>query len=364
MKNKLLAGHFIRYWLLLPIFFVYSGVFAQHLTDTIHTDYRAFKGKLIVLNECHNVASNDKVYEHIVSQIAAAATTGDTLNLVLEMPYSNACLLNKYLQGDTHPIPWNLRKYIEALKGLKMPLRIIGVDFEYDLGGRARYYLPFLNRIIEELKMGNIPGQPLMDYLTALRRDTTWVQPDKNELISFYSEEQKKTVVGSAAYTTLRDLLFVLAAEHNISSHRHRDKVAYRRFIEAQEKGIVRFSNNYNVLIYGSVHTDPSNNHNIYSNFRNRPSSPFKDNVYSIAQVYIDCKSTGDYFEQKLRTVSASILNGKKKNDDNLLAYVRERYATQSFNSVQSVKDIGGFSVIEPYKPHIISWFIHWMVKE
>lgn len=354
---------FFRYWLLLAILFGCSGLFAQQLTDTVHTDYRAFKGKLMVLNECHNVASNDKVYEHIVRQVASGVNQGDTLNLLLEMSYSNAYMLNRYLQGDTQPIPWNLRKYVEALKGLNTPLRIIGVDFEYDRGGRARYYLPFLNTIVNELKAEDIPYEPLAMYIAALKSDTEWVQPDRKEVTAFYTGELQKVANGNQADNLLRDLLFVLDAEHHISSHRHRDNVAYKRFIEAQGKGMVRFANNYNILIYGSVHTDPSNKHNIYSNFRNKRTSPFKDNVFSIAQAYIDCNSTGDYFEQKNRTVKASILNSKKKNDDQLLAYVKKKFAFLAPNSLQNIKDIGDFQLVAPYKSNIISWYIHWKVE-
>src|SRR6185312_4999133 len=104
---------------------------------------------------------------------------------------------------------------------------------------------------------------------------------------------------GSAAHQTVSDLLFVLNATHHINSTNVRDKHSYSRFLEFASTNNINYKNNYNLLIHGGVHTDFSRRWNIYHHFLTKQSSPFKDNVYSIGHVYVDCISNGDYFRQR-----------------------------------------------------------------
>jgi hypothetical protein len=74
--------------ILLLMLFIALNATAQRLTDTLNIDYSQYKGKLIVINECHNVAANNIVYEHIIKKIVAVCKANDTINLLLETPYS------------------------------------------------------------------------------------------------------------------------------------------------------------------------------------------------------------------------------------------------------------------------------------
>jgi hypothetical protein len=346
---------------LIVLLFAFSAS-AQQIVDTTRTDYTAYMGKLIMVNEFHGVNANNTAYSHIIDQIAAAAKAGDTLNLLIETSYSQAWLLNRYIHGDNREIR-TPKPYIAALRNAKMPVRIIGVDFEYDKGRRAQDYIGFLNATIEDLENQGVPSTQLKEYISSLKKDSVWQEPDRKSLIAFYEAQQKVQQPTGNAYHTINELLFVLNATHYLIGRSARDSKAYSRFLETADNNNIRYRSSYNLLIHGGAHTDPSRHRNIYHHFLTKKSSPFKDNVYSVAQVYVDCISSGDYFSQTKMKGSSSIFL-KESSDDKVIDHVRTTFSPRlAANTITAVSDIPDLSLVKPYKPRIISWLIQWQTE-
>lgn len=346
---------------LIALLFSFS-LSAQQVIDSAHTDYRPYKGKLIVINELHGVDGNNAAYSHVINQVATTAQPGDTLNLLIESSYSYAWLLNRYIHGEDD-YTLNPKPYIAALRQARMPVRIIAADFEYDKGKRAGAYTCFLDAMIKDLDKQGVPSAPLKEYKRALWKDSTWQTPDRTFVTDFYSTQLKGLPTGSAAHQSVSDLLFVLNATHHINSTQVRDRHAYKRFLELASANNINYKGNYNLLIHGGVHTDLSLPWNIYQHFRKKQSSPFKDNVYSIGHVYVDCISNGDYFRQT-RVRESSSLFMKPSKEKQLTNYVRATHGPRlAANSIINVADLPGVAVTEPYKPRIIGWMIQWQTE-
>ena len=238
------------------------------------------------------------------------------------------------------------------------------LSLEYTSQKRAGYYFAFLDDIIKELNANKVSVGLLEAYIKVQKQDTLRKSPgSRDELLTFYRAEQKKWVAGGAVYQTIGMLLFVLEADQFISSHARRDRKTFGRLLETQSLGMANFHNSYNLLIHGAVHTDPSTGKNIYHYLQHRGSSPFKDHVFSIAQVYIDCMSDGDYFTHTRSRVSGSVLAGKQKRDDQLLSYIKEKYSFLKDNTITHIRDIGDAPLITPYNKGILSWYVQWRVE-
>ena len=69
--------------------------------SSFKVDKNDIKGKLVLINEVHNVPTNSLAYYLIIKELTKNLTDSDTLNVFTERPYSSGLMLNKILQHDS-----------------------------------------------------------------------------------------------------------------------------------------------------------------------------------------------------------------------------------------------------------------------
>lgn len=349
-----------KYLRCLPVLLLLCGrvVCAQTFHDTCAIDYSGLKGKLICINELHSVDANDQVYTRVAGRLAA----GDSLTLLLEIPYSLCYLYNRYLDGDTsihfaHP----LSPLITTARQQRWPVRFFGCDFEYDKGKRGQIYVLFLKHIAATLAKARLDNQPLNTYIASLGDTGSWIERPVPEPVADFYRDLLPRCQGLIA-TRVRELLFVLNARHKF--HAHRDPVIYRRIIEAEKQGFIHFRH-YNLLVHGSAHISPTFHRNLYHYFQKRASSPFRDKVYIIAQAYVDCYGNSGYFARngEKQLTSGSVFSLGKRNDA-LIGVLRQYYIpSYTGNSVTCIKAIPELDLPEHYRSRILYWYVQYKTE-
>ena len=272
------------------------------------------KGKLVLINEVHNVPTNSLAYYLIIKELTKNLTDLDTLNVFTERPYSSGLILNKILQHDSlsqkiklsdfpqNKLPQNA--WLDSLLNLKKNIRFIGVDFEYDEGKRIKSYKYFFETLRDEFAKSHLSSKELDDYIQKIN-DKSIRDKDIEELKVFLKSIALKT-------KSIADALFILEAKHQVFGYR--DKNNYERFKEIVERSIdVR--NQHNLLIYGGNHINPSRPNsllkNLFTLFDKDKESPFIGNTLLIANYYFDCISYGFYWSKEPSNFSGGIYGGK-----------------------------------------------------
>lgn len=330
------------------------SAFAQELIDTVNYDFFGYKGKLICVNEMHGVKTNDLVYTELVKKLSAVAKPGDTINLILEMPYSRAWLYNKSLEdGSEGPKEGYAKKFIAALKGNNIPVKIIGVDFEYDEGKRAESYLGFLNAISKVFSAAGVTVTTLNEYTASLTNKEFKQQgKDRDKLIELYEGELSKYKDNKSTVAAIKDLLFVLNAKHHL--HSNRDPVIYRRLMEAATEGMISYTSRFNLLIHGAAHMTPGSN-SLFDYFNDNKESPFYSNVSLIAQTYYNC-SCRDYFTKPgEEPVNSSCFFSK--NSDEFMDHIKAVYRFKE-NAASSIRN-ENLPLSSKLKNSILYLYIH-----
>ena len=252
------------------------------------------KGKLVLINEVHNVPTNSLAYYLIIKELTKNLTDLDTLNVFTERPYSSGLILNKILQHDSlsqkiklsdfpqNKLPQNA--WLDSLLNLKNNIRFIGVDFEYDEGKRIKSYKYFFEILRDDFVKSHLPTQKLDDYIEKIN----------NKLLTNKDVEVLKVFLNSIPLKTklIADALFILEAKHQFFGYRDRNN--FERFNQIIERSI-DIKNQYSLLIYGSNHINPTRSKNIFNLFDKDKESPFLSNTLLIANYYFDCTAYGFY---------------------------------------------------------------------
>lgn len=252
------------------------------------------KGKLVLINEVHNVPTNSLAYYLIIKELTKNLTDLDTLNVFTERPYSSGLILNKILQHDSlsqkiklsdfpqNKLPQNA--WLDSLLNLKKNIRFIGVDFEYDEGKRIKSYKYFFEILRDDFVKSHLPTQKLDDYIEKIN----------NKLLTNKDVEVLKVFLNSIPLKTklIADALFILEAKHQFFGYRDRNN--FERFNQIIERSI-DIKNQYSLLIYGSNHINPTRSKNIFNLFDKDKESPFLSNTLLIANYYFDCTAYGFY---------------------------------------------------------------------
>ena len=265
--------------------------------SSFKVDKNDIKGKLILINEVHNVPTNSLAYYLIIKELTKNLTDSDTLNVFTERPYSSGLMLNKILQHDSlsqkiklsdfpqNKLPQNA--WLDSLLNLKKNIRFIGVDFEYDEGKRIKSYKYFFETLRDDFVKSHLPTQKLDDYIEKIN----------NKLLINKDVEVLKVFLNSTSLKTklIADALFILEAKHQFFGYR--DKNNYERFKQIIESNL-DVKNQYNFLIYGGAHINPNGfkvSKNLFNFFDKDKESPFFGNTLLIANYYFDCTSYGFY---------------------------------------------------------------------
>jgi hypothetical protein len=252
------------------------------------------KGKLILINETHNISTNNTAYYLIVKELTKDFTNSDTLNIFIERPYSLGLMFNEILQNEgtlqklkisdfaQNKLPTNA--WLDSLISLKKNIRFIGVDFEYDDGKRIKSYKYFFEKLKDEFAKFPLQSKVLDDYFHKID-DKSVGNKDIEAVKVFLKSIPLKT-------KSIEGALFILEAKHQFFGYR--DKNNFERFNQIIERS-VDIKNQFNLLIYGSNHINPTRSKNIFNLFDKDKESPFLSNTLLIANYYFDCTAYGFY---------------------------------------------------------------------
>ncbi len=345
----------MKHLLLTPLLLLSMNLSAQ-IIDSSQIDFRPYKGKLIVINESHNVKTNNEAYYDIITKISKQLDKGDSINFIVEYPYSLSVEINRVKENDTSTVP-------HQFNYTNLPVRFIGVDFERPYKKEYNTYLLLLSRLIATLKEKQLLTKDLQEYYDlAEKRYVILKDNSRKPIITHYKKEREKFGVGSAEHQTITQLLFLLTADHNqLPNVKKRDSRNYRRLLEADKNGMISFKGNYNILVHGTCHTDPTKKKGIYNHFLARKDSPFRNNTYMTGQAYIDCVSAGDYFRDTARTITGSIFCGGEEKSLLITDYFRNRYkGVLQPGTLLMTRSANNMPEWEVYKGRFIGWHVHW----
>lgn len=305
-----------KYTIYIILNFLIFNVYAQNIDfSQFKINKNEIKGKLILINETHNISTNNLAYHLTIKELTKEFTNSDTLNIFIEQPCSLATMFNKILQNaeDTlRKTKWNgfpqnklpTNAWLDSLRSLKKNIRFIGVDFEYDEGKRIKSYKYFFVTLRDEFAKASLPTKELGDYIQKIN-DKSIRDKDIEELKVFLKSIALKT-------KSIADALFILEAKHQVFGYR--DKNNYERFKQIIERSIdVR--NQHNLLIYGGNHINPSRPNsllkNLFTLFDKDKESPFFGNTLLIANYYFDCISYGFYWSKEPSKYNGGLYGGK-----------------------------------------------------
>ena len=305
-----------KYTICIILNFLIFNIYAQNIDfSQFKINKNDIKGKLILINEAHKIPTNSSAYYLIIKELTKNFTDSDTLNIFTEQPYSHTIMLNKILQNEDdtlRKIKWNdfpqnklpTNAWLDSLVGLKKNIRFIGVDFEYDEGKRIKSYKYFFETLRDEFAKSHLSTKELDDYIRKIN-DKSIKNKDIEALKVFLKSIPLKT-------KSISDALFILEAKHKYFGYR--DKNIYERFKQIIGRSI-DVKNQYNFLIYGGAHTNPSRPNsllkNLFTLFDEDKESPFFDNTLLIANYYFDCISYGFYWSKEPSNFSGGIYGGK-----------------------------------------------------
>ena len=262
--------------------------------SSFKVDKNGIKGKLMLINETHNVATNNLSYYLIIKELTKKFDNSDTLNIFVERPFTMGFMYNKILQNEDtlRKLKWTdfpqnklpINAWLDSLASLKKNIRFVGVDFEYDEGKRVKSYKYFFETLREEFAKVYLPAQTLDDYIEKI--NTNSIEKKDIESLGLFL----KSIPLRKKSTT--DALFVLEAKHQFFGYR--DENNFERFNQIIRRNI-DVKNQYNLLIYGSNHVNPTRSKNLFNLFNQDKSSPFLNNTLLIANYYFDCTAYGFY---------------------------------------------------------------------
>lgn len=275
--------------------FLIFSIYAQNIDfSQFKIKENDIKGKLILINETHNVPTNNLAYYLIIKELTKRFNNTDTLNIFIERPYSLGLMYNKILQNEDtlRKLKWtdfsqnklSANAWLDSLVSLKKNIRFIGVDFEYDEGKRIKSYKYFFEILRDEFAKAHLPSKELDNYIQKID-DKSVENEDIENLKIFLKLISLKT-------KSIEDALFILEAKHQFFGYR--DKNNYERFNQIIERSI-DVKNQYNLLIYGGTHINPLRPNSLLNFFDKNEESPFLGNTLLIANYYFDCTSYGFY---------------------------------------------------------------------
>lgn len=268
---------------------------------------------MIFLNQLHYVRTNEEVYWDVLKKISRNLQPRDTINLIIESPYSEAVLFNDYLHSeDTNQLQVVSRLFPaywlpDSIKALGIPVEFFGSDFEYSKKNYKRHdtyhYLlskcgrvldsfhishPALNKVIEEVKNYSLKNSDRIKAIKELKKLSALNNTHINHI--------------------LKQTLFSLNAKQNF--YVNRDKDMFSGTMAAERLGLFHSENRINLFIMGSAHTNPMFRKSTYTYFQNNEQSNFKGRCYFLASVYLHClgyktfTTGGLYLESKYETMN------------------------------------------------------------
>lgn len=300
-----------NYTLIITLYVLTFSSYCQNVDfSPFKIDKTEIKGKLVLINETHNISTNNSTYYLIIKNLTSEFSSTDTLNIFIERPYSHSFLYNNILQNKdvTNKIEFSdfsqnklsTSAWLDSLKSLKKNIRFIGVDFEYDEGKRVKSYKYFFETLKNELPNTHSSMSVLDNYIQKI--DTKSIENhDVEKLKLFLKSIHPKTKF-------ISDALFILEAKHDFWGYR--DKNNFERFNEVIKNNL-DVKNQYNLLIYGSNHINPTRSKNLFNLFDKDENSPFLDNTRLIANYYFGCTSYGFYASKKPLIVNEGLYETK-----------------------------------------------------
>lgn len=344
--SLLISSSVKKYIFFITLNFLVFKVYAQSIDfPQFEIDREEAKGKVILVNETHNIATNNLSYYLLIKAISKKFVDSDTLNIFIERPYSVSLMYNKILQNeDTLSMPklsdftqnkLPINAWLDSLGSLKKNIRFIGVDFEYDEGKRMKSYKCFFETLRISLLEDSVSIKELDNFI--IKIDSKMVQnKDINELKKWLSVTPHQSKI-------VEDAIFILEAKHQFFGYRDRNN--FDRFKQIIERRL-DVKNQYNLLIYGSNHINPTRSKNLFNLFDRDEKSPFFNKTRLIANYYLDCTSYGFYNSKEPSKANEGLyeLTGdeivitelKKKNLNNAVSIFRNDLTLplQSFGKI------------------------------
>ena len=305
----------------------------------------SLRGNLLFVSETHDVRTNQAEYYEVIKSITADFKSIDTLNIILEAPYSMTCFMNKYLRGESRALIDSILRndpdkieYFFSLKKLQKNIRFIGVDFEYDHGNpgaRLESYKAFFDDLKKELEKNKVDLSVIRSFIYGIRVQGL----EEADIYTFRKYVQKLRInqPDSTLRVKLKEANFILTARADWDKDDMRDKVCYGRLTELLSSG-TDFKSNHNIIIYGSAHGSPVNEKSIYYRLNYQEDSPFFSKVYFLANIYYGCLSTGSYYDRHFSIET----NGPyfyTKEDTELLAFLKKSFDITQENSLVIYKN-------------------------
>ncbi|MBL7717633.1 MAG: hypothetical protein JNL72_02255 [Flavipsychrobacter sp.] len=330
-----------------------QSIRAQQMVDTIDVDFSSYKGSLICINEAHNVKTNEQVYLSVIHKMLKSCKHGDSINLVLEVPYSLVYLYNHdAVNTDTSTrVTDYLRSLICSVRDSKLPVRIVGYDVEYDEGRtiRRENYLRALRIMSQGLSRHGASVKTLDEYIGSLLRNGKWFKSERKEVLIREMEQELSRPHDASTLMEIRELLFVLSAEHTV--HIDRDSSMFERLIQAERLGFVRYKANFNLLISGSAHIS-ADSRTLYGLFLDKANSPFWGKTYLIAQGYFNCRHKDYYNSGNNNFMSGSIIPIELLEDE-----IRKMPQLLK-GGVTAVRGIH-LETLNQFRGRILYWYLH-----
>ncbi len=316
-----------KYTIYIILNFLIFNIYAQNIDfSQFKINKNEIKGKLVLINETHSVPTNNLSYYLIIKELTKDFTNSDTLNIFTERPYSYTLMFNKILQNEDtlRKLKWTdfpqnklpINALLDSLVNLKKNIRFIGVDFEYNEGKSIKSYKYFFETLRDEFAKAPLPTKELDDYIRKI--DYKLIRnKDIEELKIFLNSIPLKT-------KSIADALFILEAKHQFFGYR--DKNNYERFKQIIESNL-DVKNQYNLLIYGGNHINPTRSKNLLKNlftlFDKDKESPFLGNTLLIANYYFDCTSYGFYGSKEPSNANGGIY--EIKGDEMVITELKKK---------------------------------------
>ncbi len=204
----------------------------------------------------------------------------------------------KWTDFPQNKLPTN--SWLDSLLNLKKNIRFIGVDFEYDEGKRIKSYKYFFETLRSELSKEDIPVEKLNDFIRKIN----------NKSIEDRDIEELKKSLSSTLFKSksIADAIFILEAKHQFFGYRDRNN--FERFNQIIRRNL-DVKNQYNLLIYGGNHINPTRSKNLFNLFDKDKESPFSGNTLLVANYYFDCTAYGFYGSKESSKANEGLYEAK-----------------------------------------------------
>jgi len=275
-------------------------VSAQVVHKDVFPDIRARRGGLIVMDEMHDVTSNPVVYLDMIRAVHSQLPAGDTINLLLEIPYSRSIMFNEYCHNPERRAAlrpllaagYPALSLFDSLCMAGIQVSVFGGDFEYDRRYRRNgSFVYLLEQLSQELQAAGKPLGSLPAYISAVKT----FELDAKSTDQLYAElEASLPQWPPALQARTQQVLFALAAKQQLNAGR--DKQIYTRALEGIDRHYFNPKDRINIMIHGSAHVDPTQGGNVFNRFRNDDDSPFRGRCVLLGNVYIGCKTMSGIF--------------------------------------------------------------------